>query len=149
MNVSQLVNLLGAGLLTGNELGTWAVVHPAVARLPFPQAVAAEQEITRRFGYVMPGLMTATIGSGFAAARTARDERERRLLLAGSISYALMLALTLVGNVPLNTRTLRFAGEGEQEWRGIRKRWDRLHTGRVVLDSAGFTCAALAALGRR
>ena len=148
MKAAQLVNLLGAGLLTGNELGTWGVVHPAVERLPFRVEVAAEREITRRYGYVMPGLISVTIASGVRAADTASGVRERRLLLAATFSYAVMLAITLLGNVPLNAQTLRFAeADGEDEWRRIRGRWDRLHAVRVALDTAGFTCAALAALG--
>jgi hypothetical protein len=35
-----------AGLLTGNELGTLAAVHPAMARLPMPALLLAEQELT-------------------------------------------------------------------------------------------------------
>ena len=149
MKPVQLVNLAGAGILTGNELGTWAVVHPAIRRLAFAQEVAAEREITRRYGYFMPGLMLLTVVSGFRAAATANDAPERRLLLAASSSYAVMLAITLAGNVPLNIQTLRFAEAGSEEhWRRLRGRWDRLHRARVVLDSAGFACAALAALTR-
>ena len=149
MKPVQLVNLLGAGVLTGNELGTWAVVHPAVRRLAFAQEVAAEREITRRYGYFMPGLMLLTVASGFRAAASANHAPERRLLLAASSSYAVMLAITLAGNVPLNVQTLRFAEAGsEEDWRRLRGRWNRFHAVRVALDSAGFACAALAALKR-
>ena len=148
MKAAKLVNLLASGILTGNELGTLAVVHPAVQRLPFPEEVAPEREITRRFGYFMPGLMLSTVVSGLAAAGTATDADERRLLIAGTSSYAMMLAITLAGNVPLNAQTLRFTETGsEEEWRHVRQRWDRLHAVRVLLDSAGFVCAALAAAG--
>ncbi len=147
MNLAQLVNLLAGGVLTGNELGTWAVVHPAVKRLPFGEEVAAEREVTRRYGLFMPGLMTLTVVSGFVAARNADGEGARRLLLAGSASYAAMLAITLAGNVPINVRTLRFQDGGDpDEWRRLRSRWDRLHGTRVMLDGAGFTCGAVAAL---
>jgi len=37
--IAALVNLLAAGVLTGNELGTWAVVHPAIAKLDFREEV--------------------------------------------------------------------------------------------------------------
>lgn len=42
------LHLLAAGVLTGNELGTWVVVHPTIQRLPFGEEVHAEQEVTRR-----------------------------------------------------------------------------------------------------
>ena len=105
----QLVNLLAAGVLTGNELGTWAVVHPAFRRLAFSEEVRAEQEVTRRYGLFMPGLMMVTVGSGFVAAGLADDEQA--LLLAGTAAYAAMLAMTLLGNVPINVRTLRFSAD--------------------------------------
>ena len=38
--------------------------------------------------------------------------------------------------------------EGDpEEWRVLRRRWDRLHLARVLLDVAGLSCIALAALG--
>jgi uncharacterized membrane protein len=147
VNAAQFVNLLCSGVLTGNELGTWAVVHPALQRLPFDEEVAAEREVTRRYGFFMPGLMTLTVVSGFVAAGTADGGSDRRLLLAGSASYAAMLAVTLAGNVPINVRTLRFSPSGTREdWRRLRRRWDRLHAVRVVLDTGGLICAAVAAL---
>ena len=144
-DVALFVNLLAAGVLTGNELGTWAVVHPALHRLPFEHELPAEQQITRRYGYFMPFLMLATIVSGFVAAGLTSGD-ESKLLLAASGCFTAMLLITLIGNVPLNVKTLRFSPEGDSgEWRGLRRRWDLLHRARVVLDVAGLTCVALAA----
>jgi Domain of unknown function (DUF1772) len=147
MNALRLANLAAAAVLTGNELGTLAVVHPAVRELPFEAEVHAEQAITRRYGAVMPALMTTTLASGLAAAAGARG-RERALLLAGTGSYAAMLAVTLTGNVPLNARTLAFdPSEGPAAWRAVRGRWERLHLARNALNLAGLG-ALLAAAGR-
>ena len=59
-----------------------------------------------------------------------------------------MFALTLVANMPLNLRVLRWDEQhgDPAEWRRIRRRWDRIHTVRIVLDSAAFTLAGLAAV---
>ena len=55
-----------------------------------------------------------------------------------------MLIITLIGNVPLNVRTLGFSIDGKTaEWQAVRRRWDRLHTVRVALDVAAFTCIAI------
>ena len=147
-DVLQLVNLVLAGVLTGNELGTWAVVHPAIQRLPFAHEVRAEQEVTRRYGAFMPWLMMLTLLSGLAALATLDGGSDAfALTLAGTLCYGAMLATTLAANVPINARTLRFRETGSpEEWRGLRCRWDRLHTGRVVLDTAGLVCVALAAV---
>ena len=141
----QLVNLLAAAVLTGNELGTWAVVHPALHKLPFRDEVRAEQAITRRYGYFMPGLMLLTIVSGFVAAGTL-DGEAQTLLFSASGCFTAMLAITLVGNVPINVRTLGFGEGTEAEWRRLRRRWDLLHLGRIVLDVAGLVLVALAAV---
>lgn len=145
-DVLQFTSLLSAAVLTGNELGTWAVVHPAVRRLGHREEVRAEQEVTRRYGYFMPGLMILVVASGFATAGLL-DGEGRGLVLAASACYAAMLAITLAGNVPVNVRTLRF-GEADDpaEWRALRRRWDRLHTVRVGLDVAGLALLVAAAV---
>lgn len=146
--IPQFVSLIAAAVLTGNELGTWAVVHPAIQRLEFRQEVRAEQEITRRYGYVMPALMLLTIVSGFVTvASLGAGSESFALTLAGTLCFTAMLAITLAGNVPVNVRTLQFGEEGRPpEWRAMRRRWDRLHAARVALDAAGLACLALAAL---
>ncbi len=60
-----------------------------------------------------------------------------------------MLAITLIGNMPRNVRVLRWDEEhgDPDEWRRIRRRWDRLHGVRILLDSAGFTLITLAVVG--
>ena len=58
-----------------------------------------------------------------------------------------MLGITLVGNMPLNLRVFRWDEQrgDPDEWRRIRRRWDRLHSVRIVLDAAGFVLVVLAA----
>jgi hypothetical protein len=42
LKIARFVNLLLAGLLTGNEFGTWAAVHPALGKLPVAERIRAE-----------------------------------------------------------------------------------------------------------
>jgi hypothetical protein len=62
--------------------------------------------------------------------------------------YSARLAITLIGNMPINLQVFRWDEEhGDPDrWRRLRRRWDRLHSARVVLDSAGFVLITLAAL---
>ena len=46
--IPRLVNLLLAGLLAGNEYGTWTAVHPALSELSARERIRAEQEVTHR-----------------------------------------------------------------------------------------------------
>jgi hypothetical protein len=60
-----------------------------------------------------------------------------------------MLAITLTANMPINLRIFRWDEQhgDPDEWRRLRRRWDRIHTVRVVLDTAGFILITLAVLG--
>jgi len=47
--------------------------------------------------------------------------------------------------VPINVKTLRFDPDGDAgEWRRLRRRWDLLHTARIILDVAGFALLLVA-----
>lgn len=132
-----------AGLLTGNELGTLAVIHPALARLPRHAHLLGEQSVTRGYGRVMPVLMTATFSAAAAAAGSSRG-RARWLFAGAAGCYGAMVVVTLAGNVPLNSATLRLSEEApEEELREIRRRWYRLHVLRVALDVDGLILAGL------
>jgi uncharacterized membrane protein len=143
----QLVNLVLVGVLAGNEFGTWAVVHRAIAELSIPEQVRAEQALTRRYGQLMPVLMLAALASGGLASATSAARRgplPRALRLAASACLAAMLGITLVGNQPLNRATLRQEPSVDpQAWLGLRGRWNRLHDWRVPLDLAALVLFAL------
>ena len=134
----RLANLLLAGTLTGNEFGTWAAVHPAVERLSPPERLRAEQELTRRFGAIMPAWMGAALASSFAATVLARGSAGFRSTLFGTLCFAAMLASTRLGNVPINDRTLELTEDDIEEFERLRDRWGRLHTLRVALTTVGF-----------
>ena len=145
------LNLLLAGMLAGNELGTWAAVHPALEELSPPERLRAEQALTRRFGAIMPAWMGSALASCFAAALLARGSAGFRGMLLGALCFAAMLASTRLGNVPINARTLELTEDDVEEFERIRERWGRLHALRVALTTAGFGAlisGALAGGGR-
>lgn len=58
-----------------------------------------------------------------------------------------MLLSTLLGNVPINKRTLGIDPDQDgEEFVKLRERWDRLHTLRVVLTVAGLGLLVAGAL---
>lgn len=139
-------NLLLAGMLAGNELGTWAAVHPALEELSPAERLRAEQALTRRFGAVMPAWMGSALASCFAAALLAHGSSGFRRTFLGALCFAAMLASTRLGNVPINTRTLELTEDDLEEFGRLRDRWDRLHTLRVALTTAGFAALVSGAL---
>ena len=142
----RLGNLLLAGMLAGNELGTWVAVHPALGELGPAERLRAEQALTRRFGAVMPAWMGSALASGFAAALLARGSAGSRRTLLGTLCFAAMLASTRLGNVPINKRTLELTENDIEEFGRLRVRWGRLHTLRVTLTTAGFAALVSGAL---
>jgi len=139
MNLRPRVAVLLSGLLTGSELTSWGIVHPTLWKLEHAEQVRAEKLVYRRFATIDPFLQTATIAACFAVAQGLRG-RDRALALAAGASYSIMLATTLIGNMPINLRVFGWDethGDPEQ-WRTLRRRWDRLHTARIALDTAGF-----------
>jgi len=149
LRFARLVNLLLAGVLTGNEVGTKVVVHPALATLPFGAQVQAEQAVVGRYGRVMPVLMSLTILSAVPMLVAIRDRRSLafRATAAGAASYAAMVAVTVTVELPINRRVKEASPQTPpDEFRELRRRWDRYHTVRVALDLAGLTCFCLGAL---
>jgi uncharacterized membrane protein len=97
---------------------------------------------------LLPVYMTATLAAAIGSAFATAQGSGFAFALTAAIALALMLAITLTQNLPLNKRTVDFPPDGdEREWSDIRRRWERLHVVRVVLDIAAFAClvAALAA----
>jgi hypothetical protein len=148
MDVRSFLAVLLAGLLTGSELTSWGIVHPTLWKLDHRAQLRAEKLIYRRFASIDPFLMTATVAACFLAAGGLDGTSATLALIAGAC-YAAMLGITLLGNMPINVRVFRWDEErGDPgEWRRLRRRWDRLHSVRIVLDSVGFVLITLAAVG--
>ena len=150
LKVMRFLNLLLAGVLTGNECGGFAGFHPALCELPTEGHARAEQAITSRFGKLMPPFMTATIVSFAPILSLVRHRRSPSFVftLVGMLCYVAMLALTFAGNMPINRRVLEVdpATVSREEFIELRRRWDRFHAARNTLNFLGFTCALLGAL---
>lgn len=95
MKTAQLVNLLTAATLTGNEFCTWAFVHRATKRLPMQHELAVEKRLTQLFIGPMAAWMSTTVGTGIWAASSSQPAA-RPYLWAGTSSYAAMVAITLI-----------------------------------------------------
>jgi uncharacterized membrane protein len=147
LEVVRFVNVVLAGLLAGNELGTKVAVHPALERLGVPERIRAEQEVTRRYAAIMPFWMSSVVGSCVLALALARGKPGFLPTLAGTACFVGMMASTLVGNVPINDRVLELSPETDgEEFAELRERWDRLHTLRVALNVAGLAFLCVGAL---
>jgi hypothetical protein len=127
-------------------------VHPALDKLPGSPRLQAEQAVYQRYGRIMPFLMTSTVASGIAAA-SVRDgaSLEGQLARAATGCYTTMLAITIIGNIPLNAELVALPDEPASHARlvQLRDKWDRLHTARNLLNLAGFGLTVAGALTAR
>ena len=150
MRVARLVNLVLAGMLTGNEFSGFVAIYPALGRLSPLARLQAEQEIYRRYGRIMPFYMSSTIFSFLPVLILQRRPGSPafRFTLAGLACFAAMLGITLTRNLPINARIEELPTEEAsfEEFRELRERWDRLHAVRNVLNVAGLVFAGLGAL---
>jgi uncharacterized membrane protein len=150
LKTARFLNLLLTGVLTGNEFGGFVGFHPALYELPTEAHARAERAITSRLGKIMPPFMIAAVLSFVPVLSLVRDRRSLSFLftLSGMLCYVAMLAVTFAGNMPVNRRMLEIdpgavSGEDLLE---LRRRWDRFHTARNVLNFVGFASTLLGAL---
>jgi uncharacterized membrane protein len=150
--IARLVHLMLAGMLTGNEFGSWAAIHPALSSLSARAHIEAEQAVYRRYGTIMPLFMGSTVASAIAVLSLSPDRESAafRFTFAGMVCFAAMLLVTLTRNIPINRRLLELPPhEGSyEEFLELRRRWDRLHTVRNLLNVAGFSLSCLGALSQ-
>ena len=150
LRTTRFLNLLLTGVLTGNEFGGFVGFHPALYELPTEAHARAERAITSRFGKIMPPFMTAAIVSFVPVLSLVRDRRSPSFFftLLGMLCYVAMLAVTFAGNMPVNRRMLEMDPStiSDEELMELRRRWDRFHTARNVLNFFGFASTLVGAL---
>lgn len=150
LKVARLVNLVLAGMLTGNEFGSFAGIYPALDRISPMARLEAEQGIYRRLGGIMPFYMGSTIASFLPVLALGRRPGSPafRFTLAGLACFVAMVGITRTGNLPINARIEELPAEEAslEEFGELKERWDRLHAVRNVLNVAGLVFAGLGAL---
>lgn len=139
--------LVLAGWLAGAESASWALLQPVVARLePTPQ-ITMQQGMLRTFGRVMPILLPLTSVLIVITAVLAPHGAARLLWVVAAIAAALLIAFTLIVNVPINNRTLRWDPEQPpSDWQHERTRWHTYQGVRAALLWVWFLCSVAATL---
>ena len=143
--VLSTLTLLLAGWLAGAESASWALLQPVVARLdPVPQ-IRMQQGMLRTFGRVMPILLPLTSVLIVVTAVLAPSGAPRMLWVVAAVAAAVLIAFTLIVNVPINKRTLTWDPEHPPEdWQNDRSRWHTYQGVRAILLAVWFLCAVAA-----
>jgi uncharacterized membrane protein len=150
LETAELINLLLVGVLAGNDLGHWSVVHPALGKISAGASYAAERAIFRRYRHIMPVLVPLALVSGIVTAVIGKTSSTSFWLAVGGCVALFGWQLVVLSLYPLNERILGrpvdAAPPPDDEWWAIRRVWYRRHTIRVWLGFVAFAVFILSAL---
>ncbi|HEX9417166.1 MAG TPA: DUF1772 domain-containing protein [Gaiellaceae bacterium] len=146
---AELSNLILIGLLAGNDVAVWAVVHPALDSIPVTQSFGAERAMLLRYKTIIPLLILLILVSGSVVAAL-DDLWSTRFWLAVSGTVAIFLwQLIVLSLYPLNVKVMEAPADevpDPEEWRRMRRKWYQRHTVRTVLSVGGLAVFILSAL---
>ena len=145
MDFVRLSALVVSGFTACGEFASFAFVHPVVRRLPAEQHLTVEQGLLRTFGRVMPVLMPLT--PLVTLAHAVRSHGNARTLgIAAVVAAVAALAVTVVGNVPINAETARWdPADPPPDWKSTRDRWEQLQAVRSPMLLASFVLLSASA----
>ncbi len=135
-NIVDVLALLVAGLMVGNELTVALFLHPTISRLADEVHAPAVIAFAGLFGRVMPfwyavvlllsaveGWLHWRVGSGGTG-----------LFWGATLLFAIAIVYTLIFPAPLNRRIATWKTASlPSSWHADRRRWDRLHWIRMAI----------------
>lgn len=144
-----LSSLMCAALLVGNEFTVGVFINPAFSRLPEVPQAAAARETARLYGKVMPFWMALNLilSLTLVFAVAVRYSAAWWFFLTATILFAFIIVFSIVFPVPINNRIASWdANNLPDDWRDLRRRFDRLHAFRVLLLLTALACLILGAV---
>ena len=151
--IATALAVLGSGLIAGVFFSFAAFLLTALGRLPAPAGITAMQSVTsaiKSLLFLLAFFGTAVLAAGLGLAAPLRwSQPGAGYLLLGSLLYlSLPFGVTLLKNVPLNTRlagTDADSEEGARFWEKFRASWGMWNHLRWI-GALGATAAFLMAL---
>lgn len=131
----ETVAILVIGFVGAAEFGSAAFVHPVIRKLRPDDQLVFEQGLLKTFGRLMPvGMTAATVLAIILAIETPSP-----WLIGAAAGLGIALAVTIIGNVPINSKTGRIDSETAPEgFIAMRRRWDKFQLARASLQLLGF-----------
>jgi uncharacterized membrane protein len=141
MEVLNVVAIVVAGLMVGNELAIAVFVHPALNRLPDDVHLPAASVLARVMGRFMPFwyILVFLLTLAEAIIQWYQSGRLPGSIATSAILWVLASVYSITTLVPLNNRISSWAKvTPPADWKTFRSRWDMLHRWRVVLLTIAF-----------
>jgi uncharacterized membrane protein len=150
MEVLNVVAIIVAGLMVGNELAIAVFVHPTFDRLPDAVHLPAAKALASVLGRFMPFWYILVFLLTLAAALIQWQHFGRLPIftVASAILWVLASVYSITALVPINNRITSWASvTPPADWKSYRSRWDRLHRWRVALLTIAFACLIAGVIG--
>ena len=148
--VIRLVALLLAALATGGLMVNWVGLTRAMARISSAAGYTEFHQATNRtFEPYMPIVVSGAIVGGGALAVVSPGVCSAPcwLAIAGAVSYAAVIAITLSTNLPTNKAIAGWSVQSPPDnWRAVRAGWIRWHILRTLVSVPGLVCYILSGL---
>ena len=138
-------------LVTGVFWGTWFSLSRTMNTLPVETFVLIGKQIMQNVALGMSIMMPLGITGIIVLLLIAGPRRKAHFywLLAALILFVLVLAITLVIEVPIDNQIKTWTdGNIPGNWQAIRDRWQFYHTDRTFLSLAGMICFLMAVIKR-
>jgi uncharacterized membrane protein len=136
MEILDIVAVLVAGLLVGNELAIAAFVYPTLDRLSDDVHLPVARALARLLGKVMPFwyILVILLTTAVAMIQWHQSGRLLGLIFTSALLWVLSAVYSIIAEVPLNNRIASMGTDAPPaDWKPMRKKWDLLHRWRVVL----------------
>ena len=144
-----IINLIGAGLLAGEELMIRYGVRGPLASLEPQPHILLRQALIRRLRVLVPSLFGLTLLSGVAATALLGVGPGFALRCAGLAALVAFIGVTLAGTVPINQAALAWdAAAPPHSWRATIRRWEQLDDIRTWAALVAFALLLAAAMAR-
>jgi uncharacterized membrane protein len=138
MHLFDVVAILCAGLMVGNELAVSLFINPAIWEQD-DQAMASR--LAGSLGKYMPFWYAASLIFIGVEAYLRRGQPGDVLLLIAAGVWVATIVFTLATLVPINNRLAADGpGSTRRDWRTDHTRWDTLHRWRIALLFGATAC---------
>jgi len=141
--VLEILAVVAAGLMVGNELTVAMFVHPTLRRAADNCHASVRRDFAALLGRAMPfwyvavfllTVAVAWIGPSFSST-------DGKLLLASALLWLLAIVYTLIFPAPLNSRIAHWQLQSlPDNWKAEALRWDGYHALRMVVLLAALFC---------
>ena len=136
----DILTILCAGLMIGNELAVSLFVNPVIWKLEDRSQAKALSLFAGILGKVMPFWYVLCLVLMIVEAYLRRHQPGLTLLLIAVAIWIAIIVYTLTTLVPINNRIARLAGGLPEGWREEHKRWDTYHRWRILSLMIAMVC---------